>query len=576
MRIQITDTTLRDAHQSLIATRMRTADMLPIAEDLDRVGFFSLEVWGGATFDSSIRFLNEDPWDRLRELRKKVKNTRLQMLLRGQNLVGYRHYADDVVIEFIRLAAKNGIDVFRVFDALNDLRNMELSIREVKNNKKHVQGTICYTISPVHTIDDFTRMAVELEKLGCDSLCIKDMAGLISPSDAGKLVGAIKKKVKLPLDLHSHCSSGMAPLSYYAAAQSGVDILDTAFSAFSGGTSQPPTESLVAALRDTPYDTGLDLEKLYEIGEFFASISEKYRTLLSPEVIRPNVNVLLHQIPGGMLSNLVSQLREQNALDKLGAVLDEVPKVRADLGYPPLVTPTSQLVGTQAVLNVLSGERYKQVMKEIKDYLLNLYGRPPGKVNDEIRKQVIGKEKPADVRPADLLQPELEKAREDGKKLGIVHKEEDVMTYALYPQIAVKFLRGEIKEAALPPTARIAGPESQAAEFPMEFAVDVDGETFNVKVSSILGKPIEVEKNVKAKEKPAGAIVSPMAGMILSIKVKAGSKIDKGDVVAVIEAMKMQNEIRSDHAGTVKEILSYESEAIDAGDILMVVEPDGK
>ncbi|MEK7353808.1 MAG: pyruvate carboxylase subunit B, partial [Chloroflexota bacterium] len=400
MGVQITDTTLRDAHQSLIATRMRTRDMLPIASKLDKVGFFSLEMWGGATFDTCIRFLNEDPWERLRSLRKEVKNTRLQMLLRGQNLVGYRHYADDVLKEFIRLSVKNGIDVFRIFDALNDLRNMELAIKVAKDYKAHVQGTICYTISPVHTTEKFAEMAKKLEGLGCDSLCIKDMAGLISPAAADDLVRAIKARVKIPLDFHSHCSSGMSMMSHYAAVLAGADILDTAFSAFGWGTSHPPTESMVAAFKGTPYDTGMDLELLYEIGEYFATLSTKYRVLFTAETTRPSVNVLLHQIPGGMLSNLVSQLREQNAMDKYAAVLEEMPKVRAELGYPPLVTPTSQIVGIQAVLNVLSGSRYKQVTEEVKNYLLGSYGRPPAPINEEIRKLVIGEAKPIKVRPA--------------------------------------------------------------------------------------------------------------------------------------------------------------------------------
>jgi pyruvate carboxylase subunit B len=321
MAVRITDTTLRDAHQSLIATRMRTKDMLGVAEQLDKVGFFSLEVWGGATFDTAIRFLNEDPWERLREIRKRAKKTKLQMLLRGQNLVGYRHYSDDIVEEFIRLSVKNGIDIFRVFDALNDIRNMEYPINVANSYKAHVQGTICYTTSPVHTIESFANLAVELERLGCESICIKDMAGLITPKAATDLVKAIKQKVHIPLDLHSHCSSGMAPMSYYAAALAGVDILDTAFSAFSWGTSQPPTESTVAALKGTAYDTGLDLEILYEIGEQFAALAPKYHSLLTAEATRPNINVLLHQIPGGMISNLVSQLKEQNALDKLAAVM---------------------------------------------------------------------------------------------------------------------------------------------------------------------------------------------------------------------------------------------------------------
>jgi pyruvate carboxylase subunit B len=554
---------------------MRTKDMLPVTEELDKVGFFSLEVWGGATFDTCIRFLNEDPWERLRSLRSKIKNTRLQMLLRGQNLVGYRHYADDVVKEFIRLSVKNGVDIFRIFDALNDTRNMELSIKTARDLKAHVQGTICYTTSPVHTIEGFAEMAVKLEKLGCDSICIKDMAGLISPTSAVELVKAIKSRVKIPLDLHSHCSSGMAPMSYYAAAEAGVDILDTAFSAFAWGTSQPPTESMVAALRDTPYSTGLDLQKLYEIGEHFAAFHEKYSSLLTPEATRVNVNVLLHQIPGGMISNLVSQLREQNALDKLGEVWKEVPRVRADLGYPPLVTPTSQLVGTQAVLNVLSGGRYKKVTKEVKDYLLGYYGRPQGEVNEEIRKLVVGDGKVIQDRPAELLPPELEKLRADGRQLGILHTEEDLVTYALYPQVALKFLRGEIKEENILPIKKAQPSDAVTAQFPTEFSVDVDGEVFNIKISSILGQTIDVQK---PKDQPAakGTVLAPMSGMLLSMKVKVGDRIKAGDLVAMIEAMKMQNEVHTPFGGVVKQILCFEGEVISAKDALLVVEPDDK
>lgn len=574
MGVQITETTLRDGHQSLIATRMRTRDMLPIAEKLDQAGFFSLEVWGGATFDACIRFLNEDPWERLRSLRKIVKNTRLQMLLRGQNLVGYRHYADDVLDEFVRLSVKNGVDVFRIFDAMNDLRNMEPAIKAVSKYKGHVQGTICYTTSPVHNNEKFAEMAKDLENLGCDSICVKDMAGLISPALATDLVKIIKNRTSVPISLHSHCSSGMAPASYFAAAEAGIDILDTAFSAFGWGTSQPPTESMVATLQGTPYDTGIDLELMYEIGEYFASLAGKYRMLFTAETTRPSVNVLLHQIPGGMLSNLVSQLREQNALDKYGEVLEEVPLVRADLGYPPLVTPTSQVVGIQAVLNVLLGERYKQVTQEVKNYLLGLYGRAPGPVNEEIRKQVIGDEPVMEGRPADLLEPELEKLSEEGHKLGIIHSEEDLMTYALYPQVAVKFLRGELKEEAMPSAVEATSKSSGSVDLPAEFSVDVDGEVFNVKVSSIMSKTISVDSPQKPQEAPEGAIISKMQGMILAIKVKAGDKVKEGDVLLTIEAMKMQNNIVAEYDGTVKELFSYQGEVVNAGDILMVVEAD--
>ncbi len=450
MGIRITDTTLRDAHQSLIATRMRTGDMLDVAEKLDKVGFFSLEAWGGATFDTCIRFLNEDPWERLRMLKTKIKNTKLQMLLRGQNLVGYRHYPDDVVKEFIRLAVKNGIDVFRIFDALNDIRNIELAVKEVKKHGAHAQGTICYTTSPIHTVAMFTDLAAQMEKLGCDSICIKDMAGLITPAATTELVHAIKQRIHVPLDLHSHYSSGMASMSYYAATTAGIDILDTAFSAFALGTSQPPTESIIAALKNTEHDTGLDLETVYEIGQRFATIAVKYRMLFPAEAIRPDISVLIHQIPGGMFSNLISQLREQNTLNKLNDVLEEVPRVRADLGYPPLVTPTSQLVGVQAVLNVLAGQRYKQVIKEVKDYLLGYYGQPPGEINENVRKSVIGDKRPITTRPADALKPELETLRENGHKMGIIHSDEDLVTYALFPQVAVQFLRGELKEEIIP------------------------------------------------------------------------------------------------------------------------------
>jgi pyruvate carboxylase subunit B len=570
MGILITDTTLRDAHQSLIATRMRTRDMLPIAEQLDKVGFFSIEMWGGATFDACIRFLNEDPWDRLKELRSRVKHTRLQMLLRGQNLVGYRHYADDVLREFVRLSVKNGIDVFRVFDALNDLRNMEMAIKVVQEFGAHVQGTIAYTTSPVHTIGGFAEMASQLEQLGCNSICVKDMAGLITPPVSAELVKAIKKKVKIPVNLHSHCSSGIAPMSYQAAANAGVDMLDTAFSAFAWGTSQPPTESIVAAFKDTPHDTGLDLEELYEIGEYFASLAAKYRPLFTAEATRPSVNALIHQIPGGMLSNLVSQLREQNSLDRINEVLEEIPRVRKDLGYPPLVTPTSQIVGIQAVLNVLAGARYKQVTQEVKAYLLGQYGRPPGSIDEEVRKMITGEEKPIVVRPADALAPELEKLKAEAHRLGILHREEDLLTYALYPQVAVKFLRGETKEEAMPGAQTAAAP-SGAPDLPVEFAVDVDGEIFNVKVGAVIGKTVQVEKPGRPREIEKGSITAPMQGMILALKVKAGDRVEKGDVVATIEAMKMQNDIRSPHSGVARDILVHESEIVNAGDVIIVI-----
>ena len=573
MGILITDSTLRDAHQSLIATRMRTRDMLPIAETLDKVGFFSLDVWGGATFDACLRFLNEDPWVRLRDLREKIKNTRLQMVLRGQNLVGYRHYSDDVVREFIRLAVKNGVDIFCIFDALNDVRNMKLAIEVAKDQGAYVQGAICYTTSPVHTVEKFAEMAGTLKSLGCDSICIKDLAGLISPWTASELVKTIKQRVSIPLALHSHCSSGMAHMSYHAAALAGVDILDTAFSAFGGGTSLPPTEGMVAAFRDTPYDTGLDLDLLYEIGGYFVALSRKYGPLFTTEVIHPSVDVLTHQIPGGMFSNLVNQLREQNILDKLDDVVEEVPRVRADLGYPPLAAPASQVVVTQAVLNVLSGKRYRRVTEELKNYLLGHYGRPPSDVNEEVKKFVVGDEKPVEVRPAELIASELELTRYAGHRLGILHdREEDLVTYALFPQLAVKFLRGELEEEAMPGVVEAAYSSTSTVESPIELSVDVDGEVFSVKVSPPLGKMVEVAEPKITKKVSKGAIVSPLRGMVLRIDVKVGDRVKKGGVVAVIEALKMENKVSSSHAGVVREIFVHEGQKVGAGDILGVVD----
>ncbi len=440
--VKITDTTFRDAHQSLIATRMRTDTMLPIAEKMDQVGFFSLEAWGGATFDVAIRYLAEDPWERIRQLKKHVKNTPLQMLLRGQNVVGYRNYPDDVVEKFIEKAAENGIDIFRVFDALNDVRNMEVAIKTVKKNGRHAQGTISYTISPFHTVEYFVKFAMKLAELDCDSICVKDMAGMLAPQPAFELISALKKKVGLPVHLHSHSTSGMAMMTYFHACEAGVDILDTAFSPLAWGTSQPPVESVVAALKGTPYDTCLDSELLNEIAQYFRELREKYYDplrLVDPKSERVDPSIIVHQIPGGMFSNLLEQLREQKASDKLGEVLEEVPKVRKELGYPPLVTPTSQLVGIQAVLNVISGKRYSIVPKEIKDYVKGLYGRPPAPIDEKIRKKIIGDEEPITCRPADLLEPMLDKIPDDVKPY--IESDEDRLTYVLFPQTALEFFK---------------------------------------------------------------------------------------------------------------------------------------
>ena len=437
MGIGITDTAMRDAHQSLLATRLRTEDLLPIAEKMDAVGYHSLEVWGGATFDTALRFLKEDPWERLRLLKQRIKKTPLQMLLRGQNAVGYRHYADDVVERFCVKAVEDGMDIFRIFDAVNDTRNLETAVRAVKRAGGHVQGTICYTISPVFTADTAVQMARELQQMGSDSLCLKDMAGLLDPLTAFDIVSRIKAAVDLPLALHSHCTSGMADMVYIKVIEAGVDSVDTAISSMSHGTSQPPTESLVATLRGTRWDTGLDLELLAAIAEYFAGVRKKYAAFES-HIYGVDTAVLIHQMPGGMISNMVNQLREQNALHRLPEVLAEMPRVRADLGYPPLVTPTSQIVGTQAVLNVLMGERYKVVTNEVRQYLAGYYGRPPAPVNEEVRRKVLRGRAPITGRPADDIPPELEKARAELDSLA--QSEEDIISYALFPQVTRDFL----------------------------------------------------------------------------------------------------------------------------------------
>jgi len=566
-RVKLTDTVFRDAHQSLLATRMRTRDMLPIAEKMDQVGFFSLETWGGATFDTCIRYLNEDPWERLRALKKAMPNTPMQMLLRGQNLVGYRHYADDVVDKFVEKAAVNGVDIFRIFDAVNDIRNMERSIKAAKKMEKHIQGGISYTISPVHSNEIFAQFAVQLAELGCDSICIKDMAGLITPKNAHELIRAVKKEVSLPINLHTHCTSGMAQMSYFYACQAGVDILDTAMSPISGGSAQPATESLVASLQGTPYDTGLDLELLTEIKRYFEKIMEIYAPVFNPIAARIDTNVLVYQVPGGMLSNLVSQLVEQKAMDKYEEVLVEIPKVRKDLGYPPLVTPTSQIVGTQAVLNVITGDRYKMVPKEVKDYVKGLYGKSPAMIDPKVRLKVLCDEEPITVRPADLLAPEYENAKKAVDALKLAKQDEDYLTYALYPQVALKFLQGAAVEEQLikkPPAAAVSAPIN--AE-PMALNVEIDGESYLVKVAPA-GMTIE-----EAKPKtPKDGLTVPMQGVIIRYKVEKGDRVEEGDVVAVLEAMKMEQNILANKSGIVKEIYINTGTTVTPGDVLMTIE----
>jgi pyruvate carboxylase subunit B len=597
MKIKITETVLRDGHQSLIATRMATEDMLPVIEKLDEIGYFSLEMWGGATFDVCLRFLNEDPWERLREIKKRIKNTKLQMLLRGQNIVGYHHYPDDIVIKFVEKAKENGIDIFRIFDALNDIRNMTTAIKAAKKTGAIVEGTISYTVSPVHTIENFLKFAGELKELGCDIICIKDMAGLISPAAAFDLVNHLKKEVKLPVHLHSHCTSGMAPIAYLTACEAGVDILDTTLSPFAGGASQPPTETIVGALKGTPFDTGLDLEKISVVAEHFENVRKSYSHILDTIAERVDPKILVHQIPGGMLSNLVSQLKEQNALGKYADVLKETALVRKDFGYPPLVTPTSQIVGTQAVLNVISGGRYKLIPKEVKDYFRGLYGKAPGPVDEELKKKILGTEEPIKGRPADGLAPGFDKAKEEIKEYS--DKDEDVLSYALFPQVAKDFFEKRKKgigptpvkaKASTDPVKSVSPLKVTAGKNLKDYSVTLNNTKYSVDVSKsdsgdmiyvdFNGKRYEVEfnsngnnasketdtqtKTVKTQKQEKTAhpphkggfrdIMVPMPGKIVLIKVKVGDHVKKGDTLFLLEAMKMQNEINSPVDGVIAEI----------------------
>jgi len=440
-KLRITETVLRDGHQSLIATRMRTDEMLPIIELMDKVGYHSLEMWGGATFDSCLRFLDEDPWERIRLIKTRLKNTKLQMLLRGQNILGYKNYSDDIVEEFVRLSIKNGIDIIRIFDALNDLRNIETAVKATKRYGGHAQGTVVYTISPVHNIELYVDLSKKVQEMGCDSLCIKDMSGILTPYYGYELIKELKKNISIPIQLHTHFTSGMTSMTYLKAIEAGVDIIDTAISPFGLGTSQPATEPMVASLKGTEYDTGLDLEMLCEIAEHFKKIKEKYvaNGILDPDVFNVDTNVLSYQVPGGMLSNLISQLKQANSMNKYGEVLKEIPKVREDLGYPPLVTPSSQIVGTQAVFNVISGSRYKMIPNEVKEYVKGKYGKPSVPISEEIREKTIGDEEVITCRPADLMEPQLELMKQEMKEY--YEQEEDVLSYALFPSVALKFFK---------------------------------------------------------------------------------------------------------------------------------------
>ena len=557
--VKITDLTFRDGHQSLLATRVRTEDLKAIASEVDRTGFWSMEVWGGATFDVMTRFLNEDPWERIRILKRLMPNTQLQMLLRGQNLVGYRNYADDVVTAFIHHAADCGIDVFRVFDAINDERNFEAAFKAIKDRNKHIQGTLCYSLTesklggPIYNLDYYVNKALIIQDMGADSLCIKDMAGLIAPGDAYALITALKKALKIPVDLHSHFTSGMACMSYIKAIEAGVDIIDTCIAPFALRTAHPAIEPLVVALRGTPRDTELDLEHLLKLDEYFESIAPKYRGFLdTTKMAVIDTAVLGHHIPGGMFTNMVAQLKEADALDRLNDVYAELPKVRKELGYPPLVTPTSQIVGAQAVQNVLFG-RYKMVSREVKDYVYGLYGKPPSPIDTELQKMVLNGyergDKPITCRAADILPPELDKAKEATR--GIARDIGDVLIYALYPTTGMKFLNWKYTEKALPIEVTTQ-PVVKAEEPPAEKQV----------------RPVaEVEMVVEGGIK----LAAPMPGLIISISVKEGAYVKAGDPVVILEAMKMENVLPSPESGIVKAIMVNPGDKVKTGDVIAII-----
>jgi pyruvate carboxylase subunit B len=603
-KVHITDTVLRDAHQSLIATRMRTEDMLPICDKLDKVGYWSLEVWGGATFDSCVRFLKEDPWERLRKLKAALPNTPLQMLLRGQNLLGYRHYSDDVVKAFVEKAAENGIDVFRVFDALNDTRNLRVSIETVKACNKHAQGTISYTTSPVHSIPQFVEMAKELEEMGCDSIAVKDMAGLLTPYVTAELIEALVKSVKVPVHLHSHATAGLADMCQLKGIEQGCRHIDTAISTLSGGTSHPPTESMVAALKGTKYDTGLDLELLQQIGFYFYGVRKKYARFES-EFTGVDTRVQVNQIPGGMISNLANQLKEQGALDRMNEVLEEVPRVRENLGYPPLVTPTSQIVGTQAVLNVMSGACYQNISNEVKYYLQGRYGKAPGKVNDIVRQMAIGNEDVIECRPADLLPPEMERLRDEIGTLA--PSEEDVLTYAMFPEVGRTFLEQRAAGNLVPEPLELPKVAESAKTTPVEFNVTMHGETYHIKVTgtgheadntrpfyvSVDGVPEEImvetlaeigleggagnlPAKAKGSKRPAakkpGDVTTSMPGTIVDVFVKEGDDVKEGDALLVTEAMKMETEVQAPISGKVIAVNIEKGDSVNPDETLIEIE----
>ncbi|MBY3673344.1 oxaloacetate decarboxylase subunit alpha [Vibrio paracholerae] len=592
-RVGVTDVVLRDAHQSLFATRLRIDDMLPIAQQLDQIGYWSLECWGGATFDSCIRFLGEDPWQRLRLLKQAMPNTPLQMLLRGQNLLGYRHYADDVVDTFVERAVKNGMDVFRVFDAMNDVRNMQQALQAVKKMGAHAQGTLCYTTSPVHNLQTWVDVAQQLAELGVDSIALKDMAGILTPYAAEELVSTLKKQVDVELHLHCHSTAGLADMTLLKAIEAGVDRVDTAISSMSGTYGHPATESLVATLQGTGYDTGLDISKLEQIAAYFRDVRKKYHAF-EGMMKGSDARILVAQVPGGMLTNMESQLKQQNALDKLDLVLEEIPRVREELGFLPLVTPTSQIVGTQAVINVVMSERYKTITKETSGVLKGEYGKTPAPVNTELQARVLAGAAAITCRPADLIAAEMptlqDRVLQQAKEQHITLAEnaiDDVLTIALFDQVGWKFLANRHNPAAFEPAPQAISPAStpktptekskvQPVENHGVYTITVNNQSYVVKVDEG-GDLTHVAPAPSASHAPVPSaaegenLAAPLSGNIWKIHASAGDEVAEGDVLLILEAMKMETEIRAPRAGVISAIEVNEGDAVQVGDALLVL-----
>ncbi|NQZ87057.1 MAG: sodium-extruding oxaloacetate decarboxylase subunit alpha [Colwellia sp.] len=582
----ITEVVLRDGHQSLLATRLRLEDMLPIAPKLDEIGFWSIESWGGATFDSCIRYLGEDPWERLRALKKAMPNTKQQMLFRGQNILGYRHYADDVVEKFVERAHVNGIDVFRIFDAMNDVRNLQTAIKSAVKVGAHAQGTLSYTESPVHTLDGWLTMAKQIEDMGAHSLCIKDMSGLLKPYDAAELIGRLKETVSLPIALHCHATTGLSLATQMKAIDADIDVIDTAISSMSMTYGHSPTETVVAIVEGTERDTGLDMVKLAEVAAYFRDVRKKYAKF-EGSLKGVDARILLAQVPGGMLTNMEMQLKEQGAADKLDEVLTEIPKVRKDLGYIPLVTPTSQIVGTQAVLNILTGERYKSITKETAGVLKGEYGATADKVNAELQARVLDGAEAITCRPADLINPEVDNLTAELKTLA---KEkninladeviDDVLIYALFPQIGLKFLENRNNPDAFEPVPSVeeapaASAPAQSATAPESYAVSVDGKVFDVivapggDISQITHPAGDEAMKQSASVSASEALNAPLAGNIFKVLVNEGDEVEADEVVIIMEAMKMETEIRAVNAGTITSLHIKEGDSVTVGQALL-------